>query len=66
MRGLMNALAKTPQDHDLRLSPGLFLSRLNRDKLDGVQIDGQKGIVDRNRQFSQIPRFIPQELVEGT
>jgi HlyD family secretion protein len=30
------------------------------------QVDRQKGIVDRSRQFSQIPRFIPQEFVEGT
>jgi hypothetical protein len=66
MRDLMNAFAKTPQDNDLRLSPGLLLSRLKSDKLDGVQVDGQKGIADRSRQFSQIPRFIPQELIEGT
>jgi hypothetical protein len=63
---MMNAFTKTPQDNDLRLSPGLLLSRLKSDKLDGVQVDGQKGIVDRSRQFSQISRFIPQELVEGT
>jgi hypothetical protein len=48
MRDLMNAFAKTPQDNDLRLSPGLLLSRLKSDKLDGVQINGQKGIVDRS------------------
>jgi hypothetical protein len=36
MRDLMNAFAKTPQDNDLRLSPGLLLSRLKSDKLDGV------------------------------
>jgi hypothetical protein len=66
MRDLMNAFAKTPQDNDLRLSPGLLLSRLKSDKLDGVQVNGQKGIVDRRRQFSQIPRLIPQELVEGS
>jgi hypothetical protein len=61
----MNALAKSPQDDDLRFSPGLLLSRLKGNKPDGVQVDGQKGIVDRSRQFSQIPRFIPQEFVEG-
>jgi len=66
MRDLMNAFTKTPQDNDLRLSPGLLLSRLKSDKLDGVQVDGQEGIVNRRRQFSHIPRFIPQELVEGT
>ena len=66
MRDLMNAFAKTPQDNDLRLSPGLLLSRLKSDKVDGVQVNGQKGIVDRRRQFSQIPRLIPQELVEGS
>ena len=65
MGDLMNAFAKTPQDNDLRLSPGLLLSRLKSDKLDGVQVDGQEGIVNRRRQFSHIPRFIPQELVEG-
>jgi hypothetical protein len=45
----MNALAKSPQDNDLRFSPGLFLSGLKFDKLYGVQVDGQKGIVDRSR-----------------
>ena len=65
VRDLMNAFAKPPQDNDLRLSPGLFLSGLKLNKLDGVQVNGQKGIVDRSRQFSQIPRFIPQELIEG-
>jgi hypothetical protein len=49
----MNAFAKTPQDNDLRLSPGLFLSGLKFNKLDGVQVNGQKGIVDRSRQFSK-------------
>ena len=66
MRDFMNAFAKTPQDNDLRFSPGLFLSGLKSDKFDRVQVDSQQGIVDRGRQFSQIPRFIPQELVEGT
>jgi hypothetical protein len=62
----MNALAKTLQDNDLRLSPGLFLSGLKSDKLDGIQVDRQKRIIDRCRQFSHIPGFIPQELVEGS
>jgi len=66
LRDLMNALAKTPQDNDLRFSSGLFLSGLKIDELDSIQVDRQKGIVDRSRQFSQIPRFIPQEFVEGT
>jgi hypothetical protein len=63
---LMNALAKTPQNNNLRFSPGLLLSGLKIDELDGIQVDLQKGIVDRGRQFSQISRFIPQEFVEGT
>jgi hypothetical protein len=46
MRDLMNPFAKTPQDHDLRLSPSLFLSGLQSDQLDGIQVDGQQGIVD--------------------
>jgi hypothetical protein len=50
----------------LRFSPGLFLSGLKIDELDGIQVDRQKGIVDRSRQFSQISRLIPQEFVEGT
>jgi hypothetical protein len=62
----MNALAKSPQDDDLRFSPGLLLSRLKSHKLDGVQVDGQKGIVDRSREFSEIPRFIPQQFVDDT
>jgi hypothetical protein len=45
----MNALAKTPQDNDLRFSPGLLLSGLKIDKLDGIQVDRQKPIVDRSR-----------------
>ena len=36
---LLNALAKTPQDNDLRLSSGLFLSGLKIDKFDGIQVD---------------------------
>ncbi len=63
---LMNALAKSSQDDDLRFSPGLFLSGLKIHKLDSIQVDCQKRIVDRSRQFSQIPRFVPQEFVEGT
>ena len=62
----MNALAKTPQDNHLRFSPGLFLSGLKIDKLDSIEVDRQKRIVDRSRQFSHIPWFIPQEFVEGT
>jgi hypothetical protein len=65
MRDCMNAFAKTPQDNDLRLSPGLLLSRLKGNKLDRVQVDGQKSIVDRSRQLSRVPGFIPQELVEA-
>src|SRR5229473_1691001 len=63
---LMNALAKSSQDDDLRFSPGLFLPGLKIHKLDSIQVDCQKRIVDRSRQFSQIPRFVPQEFVEGT
>ena len=62
----MNALAKTPQDNDLRFSSGLFLPGLKIDKLDGIQVDRQKRIVDRSRQFSHIPRLIPQQFVEST
>ena len=62
----MNALAKTPQDNNLRFSSGLFLSGLKINKLDGIQVDRQKRIVDRSRQFSHIPRFISQEFVEPT
>ncbi len=62
---LMNALAKSSQDDDLRFSPRLFLSRLKSHKPDSIQVDRQKRIVDRGRQFSQIPRLIPQEFVEG-
>jgi hypothetical protein len=36
---LMNVLAKTPQDNDLCLSPGLFLPGLQFDKLNGIQVD---------------------------
>ena len=46
MRDLMNPFAKTPQDHDLRFSPGLLLSRLKGDELDAIQVDSQQGIVD--------------------
>jgi hypothetical protein len=46
MRDLMNAFPKTPQDHDLRFSPGLLLSGLKSDKLDAIQVDGQQGVVD--------------------
>jgi len=40
MRDFMNAFAKTPQDDDLRLSPGLLQPRLQRYKFDGVQVNG--------------------------
>src|SRR5713101_8327588 len=65
LRDLMNALAKSSQDDDLRFSSGLFLSGLKIDKLDSIQVDRQKRIVDRSRQFSHIAWFIPQEFVEG-
>jgi hypothetical protein len=63
---LMNALAKPLQDDDLGFSPGLFLSGLKIHKLDSIQIDRQKRIVDRSRQFPYVSRFVPQEFVEGT
>lgn len=62
----MNALAKTPQDNNLGFSPGLFLSGLKIDKLDGIEVDREERIVDRSRQFSHVPRFISQEFVERT
>jgi len=61
----MNALSKSMQDDDLRFSPGLFLSGLKSHKLNSIQVNRQKRIVDRSRQFSEVSRFIPQELVEG-
>jgi hypothetical protein len=61
----MNALSKSIQDDDLRFSPGLFLSGLKSHKLNSIQVNRQKRIVDRSRQFSEVSRFIPQELVEG-
>jgi hypothetical protein len=61
----MNALAESSQDDNLGFSPGLFLSRLKLHKLNSIKIDRQKRIVDRSRQFSEVSRFIPQELVEG-
>ena len=60
----MNPLAKTPQDNDLRLSPGLFLPGLKIDKLDGIHVDREKRVVDRSGKFSHIPRLIPQQFVE--
>jgi hypothetical protein len=63
---LMNPLAQSIQDDDLRFSPGLFLSGLKRHKLDSIQVNRQKRIVDRSRQFSDVSRFVPQEFVEGT
>jgi hypothetical protein len=63
---LMNALAKSLQDDDLRFSSGLFLPGLKIHKLDSIQVDRQKRIVDRTRQFSHISGFVPQEFVEGT
>jgi hypothetical protein len=61
----MNALAESPQDDNLGFSPSLFLSGLKIHKLNGIQIDRQKCIVDRSRQLSHVSRFIPQEFVEG-
>src|SRR5882762_722181 len=61
----MNALSKSIQDDDLRFSPGLFLPGLKSRKLNSIQVNRQKRIVDRSRQFSEVSRFIPQEFVEG-
>src|SRR5258708_12751043 len=61
----MNALTKAIQDDDLRFSPGLFLSGLNSHKLDSIQVNCQKRVIDRSRQFSHKSRFVPQEFVEG-
>ncbi len=64
---LMNALAKSSQDDDLRFSPRLFLSGLKSHKLDSIQIDRQKRIVDRSRQFSHVTRFFASSsLVDMT
>src|ERR1700674_2531523 len=62
----MNALTKPIQDDDLRFSPGLFLSGLKSHKLNSIQIDRKKCIVDRSRQFSHKSWFVPQEFIEGT
>jgi hypothetical protein len=62
----MNALAESSQDDNLGFSPGLFLPGLKIHKLDSIQVDRQKCIVDRSRQLSHVPRFVPQEFVEGT
>ena len=62
----MNALAKSSEDDALRFSPRLFLSGLKGHETDSIQVARQKRIVDRSRQFSHVPRFIPQEFVEGT
>src|SRR5260370_6146897 len=62
---LMNALAESIQDDDLRFSPGLFLSGLKIHNLNGIQIDRKECIVDRSRQLSDVSRFVPQEFVEG-
>ena len=62
----MNKLAKPAQDDDLRFPSCLFLSGLKIHKLDSIQIDRQKRIVDRSRQFPHKSRFVPQEFVEGT
>ena len=61
----MYALAQSIQDDDLRFSPGLFLSGLKSHKLDSIQIDRKKCIVDRSRQLSDVSRFVPQEFIEG-
>ena len=63
---LMNALAKSSQDDDLRFSPRLFQSGLKGHEPDSIQVDRQKRIVDRSRQFSKVSRFVPQEFIEGT
>ena len=60
---LMNALAKSLQNNDLRFSPGLFLSRLKIHQLNSIQIDRKKCIVNRSGQFSHVSRFVPQEFV---
>ena len=62
----MNALAETPQDNDLRLPPGLFLSGLKSYKLDGIQVDRQKRVIDRSGQFPHISGFIAQQFIENT
>jgi hypothetical protein len=62
----MNALAKSIQDDDLRLSPRLFLSGLKSHEPNSIQVDRQKRIIDRSRQFSHKSRFVPQEFIEGT
>src|SRR6266851_9794607 len=61
----MNALAKTLQNNDLRLSPGLFLPGLKIDKLDGIHVDRQKRVIDRSGQFSHISGFIAQQFIES-
>ena len=61
----MNLLAKSPQYNDLRFPSRLFLPGLKIDKLDSTQIDRKERIVDRGRQFSCVPRFVPQQSVEG-
>lgn len=46
LRDLMNPLTQPPQDNDLRFPAGLFLSGHEIDKLDGIQVDREKRIID--------------------
>ena len=45
---------------------GHYWSGLKSHKLNSIQIDRKKCIVDRSRQLSHVSRFVPQEFVEGT
>jgi hypothetical protein len=63
---LMNAFAKALQDDDLRFAPGLFLPGLKIHELDSIQVDRQKRIVNRSRQFSHVSRLVPEEFVQAT
>jgi hypothetical protein len=42
------------------------LSGLKSHEPDSIQVDRQKRIIDRSRQFSHKSRFVPQEFIEGT
>ena len=60
----MNPANETAQNDDLRFSRSLLLFALERDQLDGVEVDGKQCVVDRGGQIPLIATLGAKQFVQ--
>src|SRR5262249_14474586 len=61
----LNPANETAQNDHLRFSRSLLLFALERDKLDGVEVDGEERVIDRRGQIALIAPLLAKQLIEA-